>query len=351
MKRIRLVPLIALFACAGHSATEETATPKSDKEIVCFVYHRFGDTRFPSTNISLQDFEAHLAWLTEQHYQVLSLADAIAYLHSDQPVQKTAVLTIDDGYKSFYRNGLPLLKKYKMPATLFINTQTVGGGDYMGWSELKEAMTHQVEIGNHTHSHNYFLNEPAGTRYESFRKELEQSQELIEKNLDVKPNVFAYPYGELDSEMKSIVKQAGFRAAAAQNSGVIYGGSDLFQCPRFPMSEAYAALSKFKEKALMRPLRVLRQSPESFIMPKDNPPLLTLTLSDQNLILDRLQCFVQGGTCQTHITDTAQQQITITLKASAPLKNRRRTLYTLTVPDKSGAWHWYSHLWIEPAVK
>ncbi len=42
--------------------------------------------------------------------------------------KKVAVITIDDGYTSFYRNGLPLLKKYQMPASLFINTKTVGGG-------------------------------------------------------------------------------------------------------------------------------------------------------------------------------------------------------------------------------
>jgi peptidoglycan/xylan/chitin deacetylase (PgdA/CDA1 family) len=51
-------------------------------------------------------------------------------------------------------------KKYDIPATLFINTKTVGGGDYMTWGELKDVVKHDIEIGNHTHSHAYFLNLP-----------------------------------------------------------------------------------------------------------------------------------------------------------------------------------------------
>jgi hypothetical protein len=38
----------------------------SDKEIVCFVYHRFGDSRYPSTNISMEAFKAHLDYLKEK---------------------------------------------------------------------------------------------------------------------------------------------------------------------------------------------------------------------------------------------------------------------------------------------
>src|SRR5690606_10790893 len=123
--------LFCILSCSGKEKPEATRSMDPNKEVVCFVYHRFGDDRFPSTNISLQDFEAHLAYLKENEYQVLSFSDAIAYLHSDAPVKKTAVITIDDGYKSFYNHALPLLTRFNIPATLFINTETVGGNDYM----------------------------------------------------------------------------------------------------------------------------------------------------------------------------------------------------------------------------
>jgi peptidoglycan/xylan/chitin deacetylase (PgdA/CDA1 family) len=323
---------------------------KNDKEVVCFIYHRFGDSRYPSTNVSVKDFEIHLKYLVENDFQVLTFSQAIAYLQSEQPPKKTAVITIDDGYKGFFTYALPLLKKYDIPATLFINTKTVGGGDYMTWEELKDVVKHNVEIGNHTHSHDYFLNLPETSRYKTFKDEIDLSQSIIKKNLDLEPIVFSYPYGEFDVEMKKIVKQAGFVAAAAQNSGVMYTGSDIFQCPRFPMSEAYSSEKQFVEKTSMHALQILDQSPKAFVLKEENPPVLTLTLPVGDLNLKQLQCFVQGGECELEVSKTTGESATISLRARKPLGARRRTLYTLTFRDNQGKWYWFSHLWINPSV-
>jgi len=321
-----------------------------EKEVVSFVYHRFDDDRFPSTNIAAADFEAHLQWLKTHQYQVLSLSDAIDYMKSNSTVRRTAVITIDDGYKSFYQNGLPLLIKYNLPATLFINTETVGGGDYMNWKELKEASEKNIEIGNHTHSHAYFLSQPATARYTNFVNELEGSQKQIEESMQIKPRVFAYPYGEFDEEMKMIVKAVGFKGAAAQNSGVINTNTDLFQLPRFPMSESYAKM--FEEKALTRSLKVISQSPNNAMIPRGtNRPQLKLTFDPRSLNVDQVQCFVQGGTCEMKVIEKSLNEMTITLRSTGSIMGRRRTLYTLTVPDSAGNWHWFSHLWINPSVK
>ena len=351
MKWLQLFLLI-LLSCTGktQSAENDRTIQTSDKEIVCFVYHRVGDARYPSTNVATKDFEAHLSWLAKNKFQVLSFSDALAYLRSDEPARKVAVITVDDAYKSFFRNGLPLLKKYNMPATLFMNTKTVDGGDYMNWSELATAMNSHIEIGNHTHSHDYFLNEDAATRYKTFKDEIELSQSLISKNLKITPVLFSYPYGEFDNGMKKIVQEAGFNAAAAQNSGVVYGGTDMFMCPRFPMSETYAGPGEFEKKASMKALRIVRRSPDNFVMPPDKKPLLTLTFDPADVRLDQLQCFVQGGKCDLQIVKKNDKEVTITLQASKVISGRRRTLYTVTVPDKEGVWHWYSHLWINPKV-
>ncbi|HEY9006547.1 MAG TPA: polysaccharide deacetylase family protein [Ohtaekwangia sp.] len=343
--------LLLILSCSGKPASDDvsTAGASDQKEVVCFIYHRFDDSRYPSTNTPVKDFEDHLLYLTKNNYQLLTFSEAIAYLQSDKPTKKTAVITIDDAFKSFYEKGLPLLKKYHVPATLFINTKTVGGGDYMSWAQLKDATDHNVEIGNHTHSHDFFLDQPAATRYKTFKEEIELSQSLIEENMGITPTVFSYPYGEFDNEMKGIVKAAGFKAAAAQNSGVMYSGGDLFQCPRFPMSEAYSAKAKFIEKATMKAFSLTQITPDDCMLPASNPPTLTLSFDAAGIRLNQLQCFVQGGKCSFKITD--KNKVTVTLQATAPLSKKRRTLYTLTAPDKNGAWHWYSHLWINPHIK
>lgn len=323
----------------------------SDKQVVCFVYHRFGDGRYPATNVSVTDFEAHLKYLVAAGYQVLSLSAALKYLTTDAPSQKTAVITVDDGYKSFLTHGLPLLQEYHAQATLFINTETVGASDYMSWEDLK-SLPASVEIGNHTHSHAYFLNEPAPARYTLFKAELAKSQALIQTHLQVTPTVFAYPYGEYDTTMIKLVKAAGFTAAAAQHSGVFTAYTNLFRIPRFPMSEAYAALAQFKEKAATHALPVVAETPETPLLASadGHTPTLTVTVDARHLQTNQLQCFIQGNTCAVRTEAGADSVLTLSLTPNAPL-TRRRTLYTLTMPGKDGTWYWYSHLWINPTVK
>lgn len=319
------------------------------KEVVCFVYHRFGDGRYPSTNIPVASFEAQLQWLNKNEYSILTLTDAIHYLHSAEPARKVAVLTIDDGFKTFYSNAFPLLKKYHATATLFFNTETVGSPDYMDWGQLKELADFGIEMGNHTVTHAYFLDLPTEKRYQVFKDEIEESQALIKSHLHVTPGVFAYPYGEFDERMESIVREEGFAAAAAQNSGVLYSGTDLYRIPRFPMSQSFAAIDEFIDKARMHALRINKEDPAGFVATSSRP-LLKLTIPIDNLDLDHKQCFVQGGTCKVTMGTQSDSLITLTLQSEAPISGRRRTLYTLTIPDRDGSWHWYSHLWINPGV-
>jgi len=353
MRSFWLFSFVLLGLCSGQRTpgNPEADDTNQHKEVICFVYHRVGDPRYPTTNISKPDFEAHLAYLVSNGFQVLSLSDAIDYMKSETPAKRTVVITIDDGFQSFFVNGLPLLKKYGLPATLFVNTETVGGADYMDWGALRKASENNIEIGNHTHSHAYFLNSAQATRYGSFDDEIALSQNLFEEHLSLTPRVFSYPYGEFDEKMEDIVKRAGFTGAVAQNSGVIYSGTNFFACPRFPMSEAYAAVDKFIEKASMHALEVIHSTPANFAFPGDNRPVLSIAIKSNDLRLEAIQCFVQGGGCDFRIAGKSQDTVTLTLQATQSIAGRRRTLYTLTVPDKAGGWHWYSHLWINPLVK
>jgi peptidoglycan/xylan/chitin deacetylase (PgdA/CDA1 family) len=339
--------LFLICFSAGFTSSQKDQS----KEVVCFVYHRVADSRYPSTNISLSDFEAHLKYLTRNHFQILTMAQAIAYLQSDDLPKKTAVITIDDGYKSFFKNGFPLLKKYGVVATLYINTETVGGSDYMGWKELAELQKAGIEIGNHTVSHQYFMNLPGKDRYKTFADEIRESQQVIRKHLGVQPTTFSYPYGEFDSEMKDIVRREGFTSAAAQNSGVLSTESDLLAIPRFPMSEAYAALPKFIEKVSAHALPVSALSGDVVLSKERLSPELRFNLGTVKLDMKQFQCFIQGNKCRYTIEKSVQGESVVTINPAKALSQRRRTLCTITVRGVDGGWYWYSHLWINPAMK
>lgn len=324
-----------------------TVLSAQTSSIPTFVYHRFGDDRFASTNIKLDQFEAHLKYLKENDYQVLTLSDALKRVKNRKNFPKSVVLTVDDGFKTFYNNAMPLLEKYGFTATLFVNSETVGGNDYMDWEQIKEVQAAGIEIGNHSHAHSYFLN---GT-HEQFVEDLAHSEALFESNLGFKPLLFAYPYGEWNIEMAQHLEQQGYTAGIAQNSGTLYKEAPQFHLPRYPMSEAYAKLDDFVGKLKALPIRVNKYEPISTgYMGTPVKPRLNMEFQESNLRLDQLQCFIQGAECKKSLQVIRDGIVKLNVRPDRDLK-RRRTLFTVTVPDRDGKWHWFSYSWVIPSIK
>ena len=74
--------------------------------------------------------------------------------------ERKVLLTIDDGLLSFYQNAWPILRDKEIPFILFINTREVGAFNYMNWDQILELHKNEnVEIGNHSHSHEYLVEE------------------------------------------------------------------------------------------------------------------------------------------------------------------------------------------------
>ncbi|MCE7995360.1 MAG: polysaccharide deacetylase family protein [Roseivirga sp.] len=344
--------LLAVFGSDGENNGSVPIQKSSVQKIVpTFVYHRFGDDRYPSTNISNGAFESHLKHLKENGYKSLSFSESIDYLQSRQKAQKVVCLTVDDGYKSFIENGLPLLRAYGFTATVFVNTASVGNPDYLDWEQLKTLKEAGIEIGNHSDSHAYFLSDSLDTERQRFGADLIKSQALIEEHLGVAPTAFAFPYGEFDEQMKTIVKGMGLKGAAAQSSGVNSSEGDFYQVPRFPMSDRYGQIGSFIEKLGMLPISVDKVEAIStgYSGTKDNPRII-FKFKESNLRVEQLQCFVQGKRCSKSLRILRGGQVQLSVKSKQVLTNRR-SLYTITVPDKEGKWHWYSYTWVIPTIE
>jgi peptidoglycan/xylan/chitin deacetylase (PgdA/CDA1 family) len=310
-----------------------------------FLYHRFNESKYPSTNISASLFENHLGFLVKNNITVITLRDLFQLKDSADITKRYAVITIDDAFDSFYQFGYPLLKKYGLKATLFVNTETIGSGDYLNWDQLKDLKNYGIEIGNHSHSHAYFMNESPADRATKFINDVTLAQNLIKENMDYTCQVFAYPYGEYDAEMQKVIMDLGFLGAAAQYSGVISKYSDPFALPRFPMTETYGQMPAFIEKAKMNPLPVLEIIPDKTVSDK-NPPELKIFFINPGFDLERLQCFIQGSEPKVNFGNG--DSIWVEIAALKRLENRRH-LYTLTVPlQKTNEWYWFSHQWIFP---
>jgi peptidoglycan/xylan/chitin deacetylase (PgdA/CDA1 family) len=342
---------LGIGACTSGPENASKRINDPGKEAVLFIYHRFGDARYPSTNIALDDFEDHLQYLAENEFMVMTLGEAVEYLHDPEQSlkERVAVLTIDDGFATFYTNAMPLLKRYGFNATLFINPESIGGADYMSWEQLKLAMEAGIEIGNHSYSHDHFLNYPMEELESEFKKSVLRAEEIIGKRLGITTRHFAYPYGEFNAEMALILEALGYESAVGQFSGVAHPGTEPFAIPRFSMVGSLAGLDGFAEKAHMGALRVRTSAPGNPIVSPGAKPVLRVVFQyPGQLEFSRLQCFIQGAACATSIVYDSDTAVVIT--PGSGLRNRRH-LYTITVPDTAGHWRWYSRLWVLPAVK
>ena len=101
------------------------------------MYHRFEENKYPSTNIRLNDFLKHLEIIQNNNIRFVNPKNFKNELTTNKK-QRKILLTIDDGFLSFYKNAWPILKEKEIPFILFVSTREVGSSNYMSWSQIKE---------------------------------------------------------------------------------------------------------------------------------------------------------------------------------------------------------------------
>ena len=126
---------IVFFSTLNNSYSETNSS--EDNGIISIMYHRFEENKYPSTNIRLEDFRSHIQIIKESNFEFISHAEFKKYLNIKNS-KKKILLTIDDGFSSFYLNAWPILKKEKIPFIIFINTESIGSPGYMNWDQIKE---------------------------------------------------------------------------------------------------------------------------------------------------------------------------------------------------------------------
>lgn len=316
-----------------------------------FIYHRFGEVSFPSTNIDVAVFARQLDYLQQQGYQVLSLSQIVEQeLAGQAPAEKTVGLSVDDAFVSFAEKAWPLLKAHGFPVTLFVNTQSVGNNGYLSWAQLKDLQQQGVEIGHHTASHASLLEMAAGENYSQWQQrvkaDIQSANADFQQHLGLIPPLFAYPYGEYHPVLVNLLAEMGLTAAFAQQSGVVSPWSERWALPRFPMGGDYATLNSFVEKLQMNALPVRNDEMLDPVIRDQNPPELRLILQGNAPKLQTFNCFVQGQNSCVAQLDPENPGV-LKVKARQPLSGRRNK-YTLTTRDQNGRWYWFSQLWVQP---
>ncbi len=328
-------PFRLLVAAVGLAAVLLTGRQAAAADwAVIFVYHRFGESEWPSTNIRLDQFEAHLEEIRNGGHVVLPLPQVLERMRNaaDLP-DRTIAITVDDAYASVYAQAWPRLKKAGLPFTLFVSTDAVDRGvaGYMTWDQIRELKAAGVTIGSQTASHPHLPD----IELEQVKIELDRAAQRISDETGERPTLFAYPYGEYGTAIQRIVAGRGYVAAFGQQSGVAHAGSDRFGMPRFALNETYGSIDRFRLTANALPLPVRDRVPADLIL-QQNPPAFGFTVDPSIPDVDRIDCYASGQG-RTKV-EALGSRVEVRLAEPFPAGRAR---INCTMPGPEGRWRWY----------
>jgi len=327
---------LAAAGLAAAVAAGPDAARAADSAVV-FMYHRFGEQAYPTTNIRLDQFEAQIAELKSGRYTVLPLPQIVAALREHQQLPDYAVaLTVDDAYASVYSRAWPRLKAAGLPFTLFVATDAIDqkNADMMSWDQIRALAKEGVTIGGHSASH---LHMAAGDAAAN-RADIERSHARFRAELGAVPAIFAYPYGEMSRAVGALVAEMGYKAAFGQHSGVIGPQANMFYLPRFALNEHYGAIDRFRLAARALPLPVSDVSPiEPLLGPRNNPPAFGFTIAaDLARDAGRIGCYssLDG---RARLERLGERRIEVRMTRPFPPGRGR---INCTMPGPDGRWRW-----------
>ena len=200
-------------------------------------YHRVADGISPRQGVSPSVFKAQVGYLRKKGYQSIGfegLADRLqtGTLLPARPV----IFTFDDGYLDTYTSAYPILKEAGFSATIFMVSGFIGS--WTGWEGSPEnrvpLMSREniltlsadgFDFGGHTRTHKKLVSisqEEALYEIETGKRDLE---ELLQKPI----HSFAYPYGDFNDQIVSLVKNSGFKAARTVHTGNTHQEKDLLR--------------------------------------------------------------------------------------------------------------------------
>lgn len=225
-RRIVIIILVGLLAGLGLASFYiYKRSQLNGHEVPILRFHRVTPVRCGTLREPPRLFDLQLRYLRWRGYETVSLE---GLLNRKALPSHPIVITFDDGYEDNYLYAVPILRKYHFKAIIFVVTGDVGklnvwdvragreGLKMMDWQQLRSLEKQGIAIGSHTVTHPYLTSVDQGTA----KREIVESKKVLEKKLGKPVRVFAYPYGDANSSVKRMVKEAGYVGAVSVHTGI-----------------------------------------------------------------------------------------------------------------------------------
>ena len=194
--------------------------------------------------VSPMRFRRQIELLARRH-RVISLRAAADQL--SEPAGTAAVaLTFDDGYHDNLVHALPVLREFRLPATIFVTTAFCSqerrhfryrestGRVHLDWSEVRELSREPgITIGSHTCTHPFL----SRLDYADAAREIADSRWIIESELGAPVDLFCYPSGDMGCREETLAREAGYRAAVTVAPGLNRPGQSPYALRRTEVTD------------------------------------------------------------------------------------------------------------------
>jgi peptidoglycan/xylan/chitin deacetylase (PgdA/CDA1 family) len=206
---------------------------------VILTYHSISDGNSP-LKISPALFTEQMEWLSA-NARVLPLRELVEAMTAPRALpERAVVLTFDDAYLDFYSAAAPVLRRFQLPATIFLPTGFCGGSNawpgqpastsseyLLNWQHVVELVEQGFCFGAHTVTHPVLTDLPA----DQAEQEVTASKAQIEEHIGQSVDFFAYPFGRWSPAVRDLVKNH-YLGACTTAAGVVAGNADVFALPR-----------------------------------------------------------------------------------------------------------------------
>ncbi len=266
-QRVRADYDLATIAARVLAVYEAARMQKAVPDFIpVLMYHKIPDAPPASKHqvfVTKENFARHLAYFQQHKFSPITFRDYQDFAAGRRPLaefpRRPIILTFDDGYLDNYTNLLPLMQQYGYRGVLYL----LGDFEvrYNQWdlaidpteprAELMDQAQKQAfvaagwEIGAHTMHHVRLPELPAAEA----AAEISQSKAALEQAFGTEILSFAYPYGALNEQVKTLVQQAGFTFGVATDTGGLHLEDDRMQVFRINMFPHETPASLFKKTA------------------------------------------------------------------------------------------------------
>lgn len=263
-----LVPILTgLMMGLGGLCAQQSSAPDIDPQddgvrVSVLGYHDFTlDGEETEMCIRIDKFRRQMKLIRELGISVISMEEFHDWKQGKKAIpEKSMLITVDDGWKSFHNLAHPILKEFDYPYTLFLyNNYVDGGGRALTSNMIRKLIKEGATIGSHSVSHPYPVvfkqqQRKGEENYLKFlRKEMGESKTFLTTRFRTPVTTYSYPGGYVSKEMLPLVLELGYHYAFTTKPGKAMLSSPDTQIPRFMILGNYDRIFEFATNFGERP--------------------------------------------------------------------------------------------------